>query len=165
MRLSCWGEPIIFEVVTGGHEWKSCNRLRGRLAVDGLICQPEAVKDRTNIGAELPLFSVGRGVGLVTSRVCEPACIYRPPPSEESYDESSYSQGPSRTGKYRRPLNNATLIVGVLVIAIGCILSGKAFNTLFFFDERKHGLPIIIFSFIGALICAAVGSFLLVRMT
>lgn len=162
-RGCSWSATKISEMVTenrGSTGIYFGRKSSGRqLAVYRMSGQPEI--DRANVGTELPLFGVHRGIGLVAGSVGEPTRVYRSPGD----NGSSYGQSPSRPGKYSHPLNKLPLIIGVIIILLAYVLCGKAFETLFFLSERKHGLPIVIFGFLGAIGCAALGTFLIVRLT
>jgi hypothetical protein len=87
-------------------------------------------------------------------------------PACEASNEYRSNGKPARgVREIARPFNKIALMGGIAVIFLGWALMGKAFETLFFLDERRHGLPIIIFSLIAAIGCAILGTFLIVEMT
>jgi hypothetical protein len=76
MWCSSWGEPVVLEVVTEDGVGSNCGI--AWVAVDILACQPKAIKNRTDVGAELPMFGIDGRVGLYAGGFGEPSSISRP---------------------------------------------------------------------------------------
>jgi hypothetical protein len=128
---------------------------------DCVVCRPFClIRDTLCFGSE--------PVGGLDRVSCINPCASSFPglPAREASNEYRSNGKPARSvGEIARPFNKIPLMGGITVIVLGWALMGKAFETLFFLDERRHGLPVIIFGFIAAIGCAALGTFLIVEMT
>jgi hypothetical protein len=87
------------------------------------------------------------------------------PAREASNDEGGNRQSAGGVSEPPRPINKFALRGGIVLMLVGFPLMGKAFETLFYFDERQHALTIIIFCFFAALVCVAYGSPLIMEIS
>ncbi len=173
------GKFVIHQMLWGRAEWPE--------GVEGArIATEEYISRDTDISAQLTLCRfdcvVGRSFCFIRNTLCfggesvrsfnrvsriNPSTSSFPSlPAREASNEHRSNGKPARgVGEIARPFNKFVLMEGIVVIVLGWALMGKAFETLFFLDERRHGWPIIIFSFVTAIGCAAFGAFWIVEMT
>jgi hypothetical protein len=123
-------------------------------------------------GALQSLQRSSGSVCLLLSGGGETAGIYRSlthfpslPAREQRDTKGGESQRASSVSEPPRPLNKIVLVTGVVLMLLGFPLMGRAFEILFFIDERQQGLPIIILYVLCSLVCGAFGSVLIMEMT
>lgn len=188
-----WRSPAVFNNSSNnviGHVLAA--NFNGLVAVGGIAqgTLQDHVSDYANIGAQLSLGcfycivsgpfcligeparfgngSIGfaeRGESVLMLLFSASAHFPSLPASETCDDEGRRGERSGSIGKIPRPLNKFALMGGIVIIFVGFPLLGKAFETLFFLDDRRHGLTVIIFCVLCSLACIAAGTFLIVEMT
>jgi hypothetical protein len=125
--------------------------------------EPRSVSGKESLCSDLISItgSIGKPPGIYRSLAHFPSL----PAREQRNAKGGESQRASSVSEPPRPLNKIALVSGVVLMLLGFPLMGKAFEILFFNEERQQGLPIVILYVLCSLVCGVLGSFLIVEMT
>jgi hypothetical protein len=109
------------------------------------------------------LAKSGKRVGMLL--VSRNATLVNLPPREPSNNKSSRGKSASNDRQNFRPFNQLAFGEGLVALLVGLGFMILAWWALFFWGERRHGIAIVIFSFVPSLVCITDGTLLISVMT